>query len=185
MITELGSTARPPGTYRPTRHLHGLGGAALGGVHGPHPVDRGLEGGADRGVELGQGPLERLRRHAQALGADPVEALGGVEHGRGSADGDVLHHGRDGARGGLDVERGARQYVPQGGGPEVPSAQVEDAEDGVGSGGGGRAVRGGGELVGHGHSLGAPGERTTGRPCGPAPPAHGAGAASDGACGAT
>jgi hypothetical protein len=64
--------------------------ALLVGVDESGSADRLLQGTTDRGVELGQGPGQDGGRHAQAGGAHPVEAFGGVEKGLAAAQADVV-----------------------------------------------------------------------------------------------
>ena len=89
-ITTLdGYTALPPGTYRPTRSTgtqrsvtvapgHQLGGgvgAPLVGVHRAGPLDRHLQRGAHRRVQLGQRGRQRGGRHPDRGRPDAVELL--------------------------------------------------------------------------------------------------------------
>ena len=164
ITTELGSTARPPGTYRPTRRTGTQrcvtvppgttstlsSRRALGGVDPAHPRRRLPERGSNLRIELVQRPLQLGLRDPQMLRAHSVEALRGIEHGGRASRGDVVDHGTHSGGRGLDVELGARQGRRELGGAEDARAQVGHGEE-----------RG---RIRHGVSLGA------GRADGPRPP---------------
>ena len=83
-------------------------------------------------------------------GPDPVEALGGLEHGLRTAGSDVLDHGAHGLCGRSDVQLRTGQGGGELGGSEAAGAQIGDGQEGVG--------------VGHGVSLGAPARTGPWRP---------------------
>ena len=128
-ITTLeGYSARPPGTYSPTRRtgthrwvtvppgaivVTRLG-RQLGGVTDPGPGDRLGERGPDGRRHHVGGGGDHLGRHPESLRPDPVEALGGVQHGGRAPVPDVLDQRPDAGDGAADVHGGPRQHAAQG-----------------------------------------------------------------------
>ena len=123
ITTELGSTALPPGTYRPTRRIgtqrwvtvppgttstRCSGRVCAASTARTRAADS-SRADADLGIELRKGSLQLRTGDPQVLRSHSVEALGGILHRVRAAGGDVLDDGPHGGDRGLDIQLGARQ----------------------------------------------------------------------------
>ena len=124
---------QPPLGHRAAgHHLRRDVGAPLIGVHTADAVDGLLEGGAQRGVALGQRPVEVGLRHGEVLGVDAVEPGGDLAYRLGAPDADVLAQRADGGHHRVDVGCGPRQQVGELAlGRQRRTAQVDAGEHGA------------------------------------------------------
>jgi hypothetical protein len=104
---------RPPalGDRAAGDHLGRHVGAALVGVHLPHPDDRLLEGRPQRRVAPGEGPVEGGLRDGEVLGVHAVEAGGDLPDRLRAPDAHVLTQRADRGHDRVDVGGGARQQA--------------------------------------------------------------------------
>jgi hypothetical protein len=99
--------------------------AALVAVDQAGPPDGLVEPGAHRGVEVGQGPLQRFGGHAQGRRPHPVEPLAEREQRLDAAVAHLGHDRPDAVQRGLHVERRPRQDHGRLG---VGTAQVQERD---------------------------------------------------------
>ncbi len=127
------------GHRAPGDDLDGRAGPALVGVDETGPPDRLLQRGPHRRVEAGERVGEGLGGDTEVGEADPVEALGRLDHGGDAAGAHVVADRPDHGQGALDVEGGARDDTAQLAVVQDPAPQVEGAD----VPGGDAALRGG------------------------------------------
>src|SRR5699024_1568575 len=105
--------------------------ASLGGVDGAGPLDRDLEGRADVTIEVVDGRVEDLLRHAEGGRPDAVEALGEVVERLCAPVTDLVTDRPHRRESGLDVVLGAWEERAQVPGAERPAAEIDRGEHGA------------------------------------------------------